>query len=1164
MTTNKTKLNEDNQPDNVHFLVDVNPNYQDKVKPGSREFYRFNMSFQTKELDLEGLLAHIMEGHAWTAPHHKELIPGRKTYRNKQNVFAVQLLGLDFDTEDERSSLDALASDPFLAKHAAILHTTASHTEEKPRARAIIALSSPLEPDEAELATKALLEDYPHADQSAKDISRVFYGAYLCDVRMPGNILDVDQLREEVIAPYQQRLDQEIAERERLRVEALARLNGNGRKSNAQKEAYVAGAYHAILDEVGEAQPGTGERHTSLRNGATRLASLQKADWHTTDSRQLLDAWPEILAAAASSYSQDYGQDEVRRIIASGQAIATPAIEPIWNEYQQDYFKPGDYVSVTHNGKVLATGFIDEMRQAPDAEYWLALVVGVWYPREWLNHIDGGQDERQQPEIPEKPITEHIHSVTGKAPKNSEKQPLTTAELDDNHSRICAFKKAPPAPELFPEGWQDLALDEDEDEGLAGELFATMLDGKQRNIYAGLTTGPALEVDVAPGEYLTARALPYDQLPRFAMLNANTGIGKTSYALGLHGQKIIVTSSTLALEQILERQPDAHAYYHDIKTATEDSQTIVTTYESFQRVLEIVDASQYYLIVDEAHNFAASSHKAFRGAALEGVMDTMNGQWRGVLLMTGTPAPLCHPYLAKFTPVNVRSYVRGQNAQRVIWQDEDGKGKRLNAVMERVEKDQAHFVFLNDKKQQERLKAGLIAAGWKDEEIAILNSENKHEAAGRAIVEQERVPDEVKILISTSVAVEALNLRDRYECVHIVTDIHPYLAQQLVNRLRTAAAGVVYWYNAGSGRGYDVDARSFQRHFLKHAQNIAAELNTHASVNPNDTSQEAIKNRRSLRLWSKDAMQLVRVDEDVETSRKWYDVSYLGVDQTTFESIAEYTRKNPQAFKNALLPFGWQWLPDEEHVVAKLDPATAGKQKEIATQLREEREKQHQERLEAIREAGLAAAKESARKHEDTKIMKASQDVIRLYEAFRPSDMKHHEAFLAACELVAEANESQRRINRLARQIKVQHLRQQQDQFTQQLVNAFQPGERLNSEEVQERVVTVYEQDEVMELEVRRRKLYPFSTEVETSLTPRKAVEVLKDLWHVKRTSVRVPGEATPVHVYEIVDQHELAEIVATLAGYIDIPRKVATKSQALAFDHVATLQARQDSEVPA
>ncbi|UCC54229.1 MAG: hypothetical protein JSV68_09705 [Anaerolineaceae bacterium] len=91
-----------------------------------------------------------------------------------------------------------------------------------------------------------------------------------------------------------------------------------------------------------------------------------------------------------------------------------------------------------------------------------------------------------------------------------------------------------------------------------------------------------------------------------------------------------------------------------------------------------------------------------------------------------------------------------------------------------------------------------------------------------------------------------------------------------------------------------------------------------------------------------------------------------------------------------------------------------------------------------------------------------------------PDENANHEAFLASGALVAAANDSTRKINRTARQAKIQKLLAAGDKFTHKLREAFAPGDRMTPEEIQERVLEVFKSDEVMELEAREVLRYPF------------------------------------------------------------------------------------------
>ena len=100
--------------------ISVNRAYQGKLTPGHPAWKKHTASFRREQLDVQGIAAAIAAGYAITAAHH--------TKRDGENFISAQHIGLDFDTEDERSAIDRLLRDPFIADYAAIVHTTSSHT----------------------------------------------------------------------------------------------------------------------------------------------------------------------------------------------------------------------------------------------------------------------------------------------------------------------------------------------------------------------------------------------------------------------------------------------------------------------------------------------------------------------------------------------------------------------------------------------------------------------------------------------------------------------------------------------------------------------------------------------------------------------------------------------------------------------------------------------------------------------------------------------------------------------------------------------------------------------------------------------------------------------------------------------------------------------------
>jgi hypothetical protein len=96
-----------------------------KIPPGDPMWGKFNASFQNTEMDITEIANEIYTAHPFTTWHSNN-------WRNSANYQLGQHIGIDFDTEDERSSLPYLAKDKFIQKYAAFIYTTPSHTPSIP------------------------------------------------------------------------------------------------------------------------------------------------------------------------------------------------------------------------------------------------------------------------------------------------------------------------------------------------------------------------------------------------------------------------------------------------------------------------------------------------------------------------------------------------------------------------------------------------------------------------------------------------------------------------------------------------------------------------------------------------------------------------------------------------------------------------------------------------------------------------------------------------------------------------------------------------------------------------------------------------------------------------------------------------------------------------
>ena len=178
---------------NKKLEVQFNRSIMGKVPQG--QFGKYMKHFRREETTAHGLAIEIWRGWGFAT-----VWEGR---RLKENFISVQHLALDFDTEDVNSHMDTLFNDEHFQDCGAFAYSTASSKPNAPRTRLVFVLESPMvvpmtdndegqaEEEEARRAAiyryetlyKAMLEIYPHADTAAKDINRIFYGAYKCEVR---------------------------------------------------------------------------------------------------------------------------------------------------------------------------------------------------------------------------------------------------------------------------------------------------------------------------------------------------------------------------------------------------------------------------------------------------------------------------------------------------------------------------------------------------------------------------------------------------------------------------------------------------------------------------------------------------------------------------------------------------------------------------------------------------------------------------------------------------------------------------------------------------------------------------------------------------------------------------------------------------------------------
>lgn len=170
--------------------------YTAKLPPGDPRWRDFNGSFRNTTVEPSQLMDAIYYGHAMTTQH-------RNGWRSAENYYQGQHIGLDFDSEDKNSTIAHLEADKFVRQYASIIHTTMSHQPDKPRARVVFLLDTPImQAKNYSLAATALLWLFGTADRQCKDAVRFFYGSPGCEFSFINEVLPLDKVKR-IIADYQ-------------------------------------------------------------------------------------------------------------------------------------------------------------------------------------------------------------------------------------------------------------------------------------------------------------------------------------------------------------------------------------------------------------------------------------------------------------------------------------------------------------------------------------------------------------------------------------------------------------------------------------------------------------------------------------------------------------------------------------------------------------------------------------------------------------------------------------------------------------------------------------------------------------------------------------------------------------------------------------------------
>lgn len=316
------------------------------------------------------------------------------------------------------------------------------------------------------------------------------------------------------------------------------------------------------------------------------------------------------------------------------------------------------------------------------------------------------------------------------------------------------------------------------------------------------------ELTLSENEYLQ------DKMPAISasltLIEAPTGVGKSTWALEelvKQGLVLMLVPVVLQIRQlqaaykdradlvVLSGSDNANAKDKADRMKGISGKSIVATYDLLPQILNVVDSKKYTLVVDEVHKVYAAG--SYRDEALNPVLASLlSKSFKQVVVCTATYTPMMGK-LAGIVPDSWFKVFPAKPRQRsleVIRYTHSSKYHWLKSVMSRLESMKANgcrklvFVRLNSTKRMEQAAAYLEQAKYK---VLMVSRGTAGKAAVKQTLEQERLPGNYDVVLTTSIMDEAINLQNQtqeIDSVHIVDPVaHPEELVQFLGRLRKAS-----------------------------------------------------------------------------------------------------------------------------------------------------------------------------------------------------------------------------------------------------------------------------------------------------------------------------------------------------------------------------------------
>lgn len=569
------------------------------------------------------------------------------------------------------------------------------------------------------------------------------------------------------------------------------------------------------------------------------------------------------------------------------------------------------------------------------------------------------------------------------------------------------------------------------------------------------TDTPSLIIQ-ANGRYMSEFMPPARELPKRMFLFGYTGLGKNYWAASL-GYVVIVCPTLANLDQ-MAHDYSAARFSGQHKEVNADSRVIVVTPDSLSALTRQIDVSLYTLFVDESHNLTKAKYRA---AAYNRVMNSLSRSWDRIILATGTPVPIVGP-LGNFDTVVIDAEPREQNAQIVIYNravnvpdKETGKTKEVlvgdlyQAISKNVEDDGVDFIWINSKGA---MLNRLLHQLWTDhklkkQDVVLINADSRdnpqYSDSYISIIEDAEIPSDAKIVISTRLISEGININTDVRRVHMCGQFDHVDAQQTAARFRSKAPDMVFFYvSCKSKKTNDVQAEDTGTTLDRIMGMVDGIMGFYCESSGLIGDGKLDQFKEYDRLASATFVNLVKVVD----GQHMLTPDYVSISSYIYK-IETAKEKDTDVLKARLEIYGYKWKEDVESVTDTVDI----KKREAHVEKRGDQK--FLDRLPTIRRLSEMSIDEIKFMEGEQSEARSARNEAGLILDFYNLGMRFDAAILL--NLWSESSSKSKRLYRCARNIL---------QPIPIIVGAFEIGDELTSAQIRAKLIRVYGEHDHLKL----------------------------------------------------------------------------------------------------